>query len=152
MVKKKHTLKSTIISSLNQFILYVGYLTYGGKTHDYQLMKNEFDPSQDWFSEMEVWLDSGYQGFDKDYKSSVSHLPIKKPRKSKKNPNTALSEESKIHNKKISKVRIYVENAIARMKKFNVLNHKFRNKSIGFADEMMELCAGIANFKIKFKT
>lgn len=127
-------------------------MVLGGKTHDYQLLKNEFDTSQDWFSELEVWLDSGYQGFDKDYKSLASHLPIKKPRKSKKNPNLVLSEESKNHNKEVSKVRIYVENAIARMKKFNILNHKFRNKSISFANEMIELCAGIANFKIKFNT
>lgn len=78
-------------------------------------------------------------------------MPIKKPRKSKKNPSPSLTEEQKNHNRQVSKTRILVENAISRMKKFNVLNYKLRNRTESFADEVIELCAGLANFKIKCK-
>jgi hypothetical protein len=78
-------------------------------------------------------------------------MPIKKPRKSKKNPAPSLTDEQKLHNKQVSKTRILVENSISRMKKFNVLNHKLRNKVESFADDVIELCAGLANFKIKCK-
>jgi hypothetical protein len=78
-------------------------------------------------------------------------MPIKKKRKSKNNPTPSLSNEEKQHNKEVSKTRIFVENSICRMKKFNVLNHKLRNKIDNFADDVIELCAGLANFKIKHK-
>ncbi len=51
----------------------------------------------------------------------------------------------------MSKVRIFVENAIGRMKKYHILNYKFRNRTTHFEDEIIELCAGLANFKIKIK-
>jgi len=51
----------------------------------------------------------------------------------------------------VSKVRIFVENAIGRIKKYNILNYKFRNRTAHFKDEIIGLYAGLANFKIKLK-
>ncbi|MFT5917851.1 MAG: hypothetical protein ACI81T_004368, partial [Bacteroidia bacterium] len=41
--------------------------------------------------------------------------------------------------------------AIGRMKRYNILNQKFRNRKENFADEVIKLCAGLANLKIKYK-
>lgn len=151
MEKKAHTVKNTIISDLNQWIHYVGATVSGGKTHDFQLLKNEFPSENNYFENCKVWLDSGYQGFKKIYTTEETHIPIKKPRKSKNNPTPSLNKEQKEHNKEVSKTRIIVENSICRMKKFNVLNYKLRNRIDSFADDIIELCAGLANFKIKCK-
>ena len=48
---------------------YIHYLSpcYIGKTHDYALLKSEFPPHNDWFSEHKIRVDLGYQGFETDY-------------------------------------------------------------------------------------
>jgi hypothetical protein len=111
----------------------LGYTVPGGAWHDFTLLKSEFPNEVSWFRDFKVWLDSGYQGFKKKYQTVQTEIPIKKPRKSKKNP------------------RIFVENAIGRMKRYNILNQKFRNRKENFADEVIKLCAGLANLKIKYK-
>ena len=65
-VKKRHMLKSTVMSRKNRFIFYLGKLA-GGKVHDYKLLKNNFSPSVEWFSQLVVHIDLGYQGFESDY-------------------------------------------------------------------------------------
>jgi len=43
---------------------------------------------------------------------------------------------------------VLVEHAIAGLKRYAILVNKFRNKGLEFADEMMELAAGLWNFKV----
>ena len=79
------------------------------------------------------------------------HIPHKKPRKSKNNPNPSLTQEQKSANKLMSQFRVVVENAIAGMKRYQILVQKLRTQAEQFADDIIELCAGLWNFKLSFK-
>ena len=55
------------------------------------MLKQEFPPDGDWFSDIHVRVDLGYQGMQSDYNIDQIDMPHKKPRKSKKNPTPELS-------------------------------------------------------------
>lgn len=145
--KKGHYLKNTIISSTNKIIGFIGK-TFPGSVHDYTMLKEEFPPEFPWFEKINVLADLGYQGIKTDYVGDGIRIPHKKPRKSKNNPNPQLTKKQKEENRNLSSVRIFVENAIGGMKKFNVLNFKFRNKKEKFDDDVIALCAGLWNMAI----
>lgn len=146
--KKRHTVKNTVIASAWQRILFLGY-TVAGSRHDYGLFKIEFEPGQDWFATFKVWLDLGYLGFQTDYTTLELHIPHKKPRKSKANPKPTLTAEQKAENRAQSSVRVVVENAICRMKRFRVLTDIFRNRKTSFIDDVALATAGLANLSLE---
>jgi hypothetical protein len=125
----------------------LGKTVWGGKYHDFTLLKAEFR-KRDVFKEHQVWVDLAYVGFAKYYKTKKLHLPYKKPRKTKTRPDPKLSDFQKQANKQNSQVRIVVEHAIAGMKRYRILNERFRNKSEQFADAVIEVCAGLWNYKL----
>jgi hypothetical protein len=145
--KKRHTVKNSVMASLCQQILFLGY-TVAGSRHDYSLLKSEFAPDQDWFATFKVWLDLGYLGFQNDYTTLELNIPHKKPRKSKANPKPALTAEQKTYNQEVSRVRIVVENAICRMKRFRALTDVFRNRVATFIDDVALAAAGLANWSL----
>jgi len=147
--KKAHTVKNTVISTVSQMILFLGY-TVLGSTHDFSLFKKEFPPALDWFKEISVWIDLGYLGFAKNYKVKYLQIPIKKPYKTNKNPDPQLTPEQKAYNREVSKTRVKVENAIGGIKRYNILVQKFRNKSEKLRDQAIFLAAGIWNFSKGF--
>ena len=124
--------------------------TFSGHHHDYTMLKHEFPPDVDWFSDIHVRVDLGYQGIQSDYKSDQIDIPHKKPRKSKKNPHPELSTEQKAVNKALSQVRILVEHAIGGMKRFNILVHSFRNRTEHFEDDVIGVCAGLWNLVLSY--
>jgi hypothetical protein len=145
--KKRHTLKSLMVTDAHRQILLLSPL-YGGSVHDYTLMKETFDPAQPYFADdIEVKLDLGFLGAQKDYGSSML-LPHKKPRKSENNPTPALTEQQKEENYRHAKERIIVEHAIGGMKAFYCLTHRIRNQSIAFIDQLFAVSAGLWNLKI----
>jgi hypothetical protein len=84
--KGGHTVKNTTVSDIDKRILILGE-TVPGSQHDYSILKEELDPKTDGFASTEASVDLGYQGIKKDYSSAEHiHIPYKKPRKSKKNP------------------------------------------------------------------
>ena len=149
--RKRHTAKNTVIANLGQKILFLGYTVFG-QQHDYALFKNEFSPQQNWFETFKVWLDLGYLGFQKEYQTLEIHLPHKKPRKSKAHPQTALTLEQKEENRQMSRVRVLVENAICRMKRFRCLVDTFRNHKENLVDDVAVLAAGLANWSLSSRT
>ena len=76
------------------------------------MLKQEFPPEMDWFSDLHVRVDLGYQGMQSDDHLDQLDIPYKKPRKSQKNPQPALSAAQKAVNKALSHIRIFVEHAI----------------------------------------
>lgn len=110
------------------------------------MLKSEFAVGQDWFKHLEVWIDLGYLGFEKDYQTRKVHIPIKKPYKTKNNPTPKLTKEQKEHNKTVSKTRVKVENAIGGIKRYAILQNKFRNKSASLRDFAIFVAAGLWNF------
>lgn len=109
--------KNTIISNPTKYIFFVGKTTPAGRTHDYQLLKNDFSPSANFFKEKVIKVDTGYLGIDKEYQTKEIEIPHKKPRKSKANPKPTLTKEQKEYNRKVSSKRVVVENAIGGMKR-----------------------------------
>jgi hypothetical protein len=123
-----------------------------GSVHDYTLMKSAFKPGLKWFKKVSIWLDLGFLGADKDYPEAKIHLPHKKPRKSKKNPDAALTPEQKEQNRKQAATRVVVEHAIGGMKSFHCLVHRIRNHLDTFIDGFFSLSAGLWNHKISTTT
>lgn len=50
-----------------------------------------------------------------------------------------------IESRRIASVRIYVERAIARQKKYRILNTKIPVKSLKYLDKIVSVCAAICN-------
>src|ERR1044071_1973449 len=86
-VKKRHTVKNTIMSTVTKWIVFVGR-TFSGHEHDYNMLKTEFPPEHFWFESIHALVDLGYQGILDDYRAENIEIPHRKPRKSKKNPLT----------------------------------------------------------------
>jgi hypothetical protein len=148
--KRRHTVKNTVIADADKKLVFVGQ-TVPGSQHDYSLFKEEFNPKEDWFNSVNGWVDLGYQGIKNDYRSPENiHIPHKKPRKSKKNPNPSLTPKQKRENKSVGRKRIPVEHAIGGMKIFRILATKLRNKLNKFADRVIFLVAGLWNLKNSF--
>lgn len=146
--KKRHTVKALAISSQDRSIIYLSQL-FGGRTHDYTMMKNEFNPEQIWFFNVTVRLDLGFLGSNVDYGSLADiQLPHKKPKISKANPSPELTQEQKIENRAHSKIRIAVEHAIGGMKRFYCLTHRIRNHSTSIIDQFFGVSAGLWNYNL----
>ena len=78
---------------------------------------------------------------DLAYIGTSCQTPIKKKK------NTPLTEYQKSFNKQFSRSRITVEHVFAHLKKFNILNHKFRN-SISTYNLIFKNIAGIRNLQL----
>jgi hypothetical protein len=115
----------------DKFIVFLGR-TFSGHNHDYSMLKQEFPPELDWFTDIHVRVDLGYLGMQADYRGDQIDVPHKKPRKSKKNPNPQLRDDQKAANKALSQIRIFIEHAIGGMKRYNILVHIFRNRKADF--------------------
>lgn len=123
--------------------MFLGKTTPGSK-HDFSLLKEEF--AADWLEEYFLCVDLGYQGIEKYYAHKGLIQGIKKKKGQK------LSQPDKDYNRAVSRLRIKVEHAIAGMKRYYILYHKLRLKSIALADEVVELGAGLWNYYLKSKT
>ena len=141
------------MTTLKRWIVFLG-LTTQGSMHDYELLKEElcwYEGQKDWFKLLEIFVDLGYKGIDKDFDIQKLNIPFRKPRKSKSNPNPELTPEHKEHNKAVGQTRVLVEHAIGSMKFFHILNHNYRNRKKGFEDLSIEICAGLHNLYVKLK-
>lgn len=147
--KKRHTVKNTVISTVDQIILFLGH-PFTGHHHDYTMRKTALPPEHDWVAELQVLVDRGYLGMQKDYTGEQIKVPTRKPCKSKKNPAPQLTPAQKAANRAISQGRIFVENAIGGLKRYNILVHRFRNHKPDFDDPVIDICAGLWNFVLSY--
>lgn len=148
-VKKKFcAFKNTVITSRNKFIYFLSKTVLSGKIHDFNLLKQDFLSFPNAFISHTVWVDLGYLGIDKLWNIHTIRIPYKLPKRSKNNPNPVLIPSEKEYNKFVGKNRVVVENSIAGMKRYNILVNKFRNKTVQSSDKIIELCAGLWNFKV----
>ena len=147
--KKAHTIKTTIISTPERRVLYVGP-AYCGTVHDYAMVRDEFDPRvADWFMNKKIWIDLGYQGFKDDYSSIELQIPVKRPRRKKRtDAKIAFTDEQRTHNKSVSSKRIYVEHAIGGIKRYRFLSDRLRCRDARFYTTVMRVCAGLWNFQL----
>lgn len=130
-----------VISTADKHIRYLSE-AYVGKTHDYSLLKHEFAPGKDWFSELTVSMDLGYQGFATDYACKEAVIPHKK------NKHRTLTAQQIRDNKEKAKERIYVEHTIGGMKKYHFLSNRLRSKDFDMYNQIFGVCAALWNFSL----
>ena len=130
--KKRHTIKTQLVVNKNKKIICLDFSN--GKKHDFQLFKESKVHTK-----VKILADTGYLGINKIQKNS--EIPHKKPKGGK------LTTEQKTENKKLSSIRIFVENVIACVKKFRILSERYRNRRKRFGLRF-NLIAGIYNFEL----
>ena len=138
--KKKHTIKNQITINLNGEIIHKPPHS-PGRRNDYAILKIKHPILSE---ELMIFYDLGYLGVEKDFENQISILPYKK-RNGKE-----LSIAQKEWNKIQRSIRIKVEHAISKIKKFRINSETFRNRLCRY-DKISEVVCGIINFKIRWK-
>jgi hypothetical protein len=138
--KKKHTQKNIVAVSRKKQILLLG-ATHEGHEHDYPMLKKsklpEVIPKK-----VKTYLDLGFKGITRDYSLRVL-MPFRKPR------TRDLTAKQKSYNKKVSRIRVIGENALAGVKRLRCVSDVCRNKSEELKDHLMWLACGLWNFHLK---
>lgn len=111
--KKRHSIKNEIVTTENGKIVSVSK-SVPGTVHDI-IIRRRGPPLPE---NAHAYADSGYQGYQVDH--PAIDIPYKKPKKG------TLSKEEKEYNHALSCFRVRVEHTIGRMKKFRILNDRFR--------------------------
>lgn len=77
------------------------------------MVKDEFDPeAADWFVNKKVWIDLGYKGFDKNFKTLELHIPNKRKRRKKKtDPRIEFTKKRKCIIKKFAR-NVFMSNML----------------------------------------
>lgn len=138
--KKRHTVKTQIMANKKGLVIHMSR-HFRGRGHDYDIYK-KCHPSVP--PDVELNGDLGYEGIKNDFPYVKSRIPRKKPREGE------LSAEDREYNRALSKNRVVVEHAIARMKKFGIMGGKFRNRLARY-DSMTAIVSGLANFRVMLK-
>ena len=112
---------------------------FPGHLHDFTIFKKLFAGFD--FSGFRIHVDLGFVGIQKAVQTNSVHIPHKKPR------GFPLSDKQKAKNAALSRLRVVIETAFAKIKSFFILRIENRMKNKQRLDEAMELCAGLANFK-----
>lgn len=141
--KKKHTIKNITICDTEKKIKLLTP-TQPGSKHDYGMTKEEEFPNHipKW---IEVFLDSGFEGMDKDF----DHLKLFKPKK--KPRGKPLPKHEKKRNTGLSSIRVIVEHAIGGIKRMNIVSHIYRNRVKDFEDQVMLISSGLWNYHLSVK-
>ena len=139
--KGRHTKKSLVVSDEQGQILILPP-TKPGRRSDYFRFKQsgigDILPA-----DVAAWVDLGFVGIEKDYPQLEVVIPHKKPK------NGALSLEQRQENTVISQLRIRVEHAISRVKRFRAVADIYRNHSSHWADKFILLAAGLSNYHLR---
>lgn len=136
--KKRHTFKTEIRITPQGRIVHVSKPS-PGSVHDFSVYKDGPPIHRD----TRVFVDSGYQGLDKLHQAT--ELPYKKSK------NHKLGKEEKEYNAGLSRLRVKVENILAKIKVFRILSDRYRNKRKGYSLKI-NIVAGIVNLKNGFVT
>ena len=112
--------------------------TYEGSVHDKKICDEE---SLEEIENIEVWQDTGYQGFNPPNATTVQ------PEKKKKG--LSLTTGQKDQNRNKSKKRVYIEHTIRGIKIYRIISERLRNLMFDFKDKVMETVCGLHNFIIE---
>lgn len=110
-----------------------------GKRHDFSLFK---ESRVRWVNKINAIVDSGYVGIKRLQSTSI--VPKKR---SKKHPHT---KEEKQRNRSIAVQRVLNENIIGKIKRFKILNDRYRNRRRRFGLRF-NLIAAIYNLELEEK-
>jgi len=132
-------IKNNLITDIDDRVLYLSD-TYEGRVHDKKICDEE---NVSYKKDVKLWKDTGYEGYNPE--GVITKQPIKK-KKGKE-----LTIEEKEYNLSISKVRVWVEHVMGRVKIFRILKEIIRNTIMGFNDTAIEICCGLHNFIISHR-
>lgn len=113
------------------------------------MLKNEFDVNLGLLDLFDLLADLGYLGVVADYEVAPQSLPHRKPRRSKKCPDAALTDTQRADNAAHARRRVKVEHAISGAKRLGCVAQTCRNKSASFNDRLLALACGIWNWHLK---
>ncbi len=134
--KKRHTIKTEIIVTEKGRIV-AASRPAPGRVHDIEVRRR--GPPLPKGSRL--YADSGYQGYQNDH--PAIDIPYKR---SKKKP---LTTDERTYNRALSRFRVRVEHAIARLKSFRVLADRYRYPKTACAAKFA-IVAGIVNLAAGF--
>lgn len=138
--KKAFTIKTQIATTKQGLIVNIGK-SIPGRQHDYKIFKASNLPKMI-PKNTKLYLDSGYQGVQKDFPGLSSSIPCKRTRNGQ-----PLTRSQKIRNTKQRKIRITVEHTFSQLKKFQILQQTFRN-SLRNYETVFGFVANIVNFRM----
>ena len=142
--KKKTTTRKVIIATdQTQRILILGG-TKTGRRHDKRIAEKQ-GILQCIPDDVDLWVDTGFQGVQKDRSPGKIHMP------SKASKNKPLTEEQKQNNHVIGSFRVVVEHAIGHMKISRAASDTWRGKKGGLDDTVNLIAAGLWNFRLNHK-
>lgn len=138
--KKAFTIKTQLATNRQGLIVNIGKPT-PGRQHDYKIFKTsglpEIIPKHAKF-----YLDSGYQGAQKDFPDLNTVIPHKRTRNGE-----PLSISQRIQNKKQRRIRVTIEHTLSQLKKFQILQQTYRN-SLQNYELAFGFAANIVNFRM----
>lgn len=138
--KKSFTIKTQLATNKQGLIAYVSRASPGRK-HDYKLFK-ESSLSKIIPKQAKLYLDSGYQGIQKDYSGLNTTIPYKRNRSGKE-----LTRSQKIQNHKQRKIRVKIEHTLSQLKKFQVLSQTYRYSLQNYTPTF-RFIANVVNFRM----
>ena len=136
--KRFHTLKWLLICDCYKRILFASK-AYDGRTHDFAIFKEIFAGLD--FSRFETHVDLGFLGLGKNVSGANVFIPHKATK------NYPLTARQKEENTELSRLRVVVENAIAKIKSFFIMRIENRMKIKNKLNDAFHICAALANFK-----
>lgn len=110
---------------------------YPGKTHDKTLLREE-SKIRKLPQKIKKLFDLAFLGLESEYENVV--MPKKKPK------GKELTERQKTSNKKISRVRVRIENAFAGVKRLRIVYNVSRTRRDDFIDLTFIVSCGIWNY------
>lgn len=138
--KKRFTVKTQIATTKKGHIIHVSK-PVPGRQRDYKVFKQSILPKII-PKESTLYGDSGYRGIQKDYPGFRSVIPHKRTRS-----RTELTRSEKIQNTKQRRIRVKVEHALARLKKYRVLADPYRH-SLQNYQQTFRFVANVVNFRM----
>ena len=137
--RKRHTAKMQLLSTKKKLILHLsGYVP--GRVSDLMLLRATGVMRRIPKEGVVLRVDKGYEGIEEEY----PQVRVEKPRKARRaHPLTVLE---KIYNRAMSTLRIPVEHAIGRLKKYRMLAGVYRGEAERY-DENALVIAGLHNYR-----
>jgi IS5 family transposase len=136
--KKRHTRKVQLAVISPGLIVHLSK-SVGGRTHDLTLFHRSGVERQ-LPAGLGIAADKGYTGLAKHY----PHRQVELPKKASKHHRLTVGEKRR--NRRLSKRRIVVEHAIARVKKYQVMGSKYRHREKEY-DQVCRTVCGLVNLR-----
>lgn len=133
-------MKNNVICDKSKRIIFLSK-TYEGSKHDKSIIDTE-----KWKlpKGIVVHEDSGFEGHQQ--KGIIINRPMKKPK------GRELTQKQKTANKRKASKRVLVEHSIGHVKIYRIVKDTIRLRKENAKDIVMEICCGLSNWKMKYRT